>query len=104
MTIEQANNMLDDISWSYGGESITTDDIVECRKICHEALEKQIPKKIETQTEDDREFIDYICPCCRTTLQQLIKSCYSQRYFKNTVYKYKYCLHCGQALDWSDAE
>ena len=33
MTNEKANNMLDDISWSYGGESITTDDIVECRKI-----------------------------------------------------------------------
>lgn len=40
MTFREANNMIDDISWFYGGESITTDDIVECREICHKALEK----------------------------------------------------------------
>ena len=45
MTFREANNMIDDISWFYGGESITTDDIVECREICHKALEKQTPKK-----------------------------------------------------------
>lgn len=58
MTNEKANNMLDDISWSYGGESITTDDIVECRKICHEALEKQIPKKPYSDNDNGRRKIE----------------------------------------------
>lgn len=45
MTYEEANYMIDDITWSYGGKSITKDNIIECRKTCHKALEKQIPKK-----------------------------------------------------------
>lgn len=69
-----------------------------------EVVEKQIPKKVIEQTEEDREFIDFICPFCKTTLQQKIKSCFSQRFLKNTIYKYSFCLHCGQALDWSDTE
>ena len=63
------------------------------------ALEKQIPKKVIKQTEDDREFIDYICPNCKTTLQQKYKQAK-----RMTIYKYKHCIECGQALDWSDRE
>lgn len=77
--------------------------ILSAEKIM-EAVEKQIPKKVIEQTEEEREFIDFICPFCKTTLQQKIKTCFSQRYFKNTIYKYRFCLHCGQALDWSDTE
>ena len=63
------------------------------------ALEKQIPKHIEEQTEDDRKFIDYVCPNCKTTLQQKMKGA-----TRTTIYKYKHCIFCGQALDWSDSE
>lgn len=61
------------------------------------ALEKQIPQKVIGQTEDDREFIDYVCPNCKTTLQQKNKQAK-----RITIYKYKHCIECGQALDWSD--
>lgn len=71
----------------------------EVEKIVVRALERQIPKHIEEQTEDDREFIDYICPSCKTTLQQKMKQAKRQ-----TVYKYKHCIECGQALDWEEAE
>lgn len=63
------------------------------------ALEKQIPKKVDMQTEDDREFIDYVCPCCKTTLQQKMKGAK-----RVTIHKSKCCDKCGQALDWSDTE
>ena len=63
------------------------------------ALDKQIPKHIEEQTEKDREFIDYVCPNCKTTLQQKMKGA-----TRTTIYKYKHCIFCGQALDWSDTE
>lgn len=101
MTNEKANNMLDDISWSYGGESITTDDIVECRKICHEALEKQIPKKateeetnrgIDISGEYDIDF-DLCCPVCGAVVGTYEAGV--NEYFEN------YCSNCGQAIDVS---
>lgn len=58
-----------------------------------EALEKQIPKKVEEFMEREEEFssfykLDFMCPsCCNATICQ--------------PYKPKYCKHCGQALDWS---
>ncbi|MBR2180535.1 MAG: hypothetical protein IJ949_01450 [Oscillospiraceae bacterium] len=61
------------------------------------ALDMQIPKRIEQQTEEDREFIDYVCPNCKTTLQQKMKGA-----TRTTIYKYKHCIFCGQSLDWSD--
>ncbi len=64
-----------------------------------QALDKQIPKHIEEWTEDDREFIDYVCPNCKTTLQQKMKGA-----TRTTIYKYKNCIFCGQALDWSDTK
>lgn len=59
------------------------------------ALEKEIPKRIKEQTEDDRQFIDYVCPNCKNTLQQKMKGA-----TRTTIYKYKYCHYCGQALEW----
>ena len=64
-----------------------------------EAVEKQKPKKVDVQTEDDREFIDYVCPYCKTTLQQKMKIAK-----RTTIHKSKHCDECGQALDWSDTE
>lgn len=61
-------------------------------------IEKQIPQKVIEQTEDDREFIDYVCPCCKTTLQQKMKCAK-----RITIHKAKCCNECGQALDWSDS-
>lgn len=67
--------------------------------IVQKATEKQIPKHIEEQTKDDRGFIDYVCPNCKTTLQQKMKGA-----TQTTIYKYEHCIFCGQALDWSDKE
>lgn len=68
----------------------------DCYKNLVKALEKQTPTHIEEQTEEDREFIDYVCPNCKTTLQQKMKGA-----TRTTIYKYKHCIFCGQSLDWS---
>ena len=100
MTLEETITMLElaiaEVEWNYPL------DISIALETAIEALNKQIAKKIIEQTEEDREFIDYICPNCKTTLQQKMKSCFAQRFHKTTVYKYRYCLHCGQALWWGD--
>lgn len=107
MTPQEAIKNIDDILDSpyLYDESIdyqlTTDDI-ECLEMAKEVLEKQIPKKVIHETEDDREFEDFICPCCKVTLQQRFKM--KRRYFSSTIYKYKHCPDCSQALDWSDEE
>lgn len=71
----------------------------QCIELCKKSLEKQIPKKIIENTETDREFIDYVCPNCKITLQQKMKQAKLI-----TIYKYKHCIECGQALDWGDCE
>jgi uncharacterized protein YcgI (DUF1989 family) len=64
----------------------------------HNALEKQIKKKVIVETEDDREYIDFICPYCENTIEQARKG---QKY---NLYKPKYHDNCGQALDWSETK
>lgn len=74
---------------------LTTDD-VEWLETAKDALQKQVPISIIEETEDDREFIDYVCPNCKTALQQKHKQAR-----QTTIYKYKHCIECGQALKWS---
>ena len=74
-------------------------DGIEAIQIAIQALEKQIPKKIEIRkaTNDDieSELRDFItvkgricrCPSCRCCIH---------------ISKLKYCWECGQKIDWSD--
>ena len=57
-------------------------------EIAVEALEKQIPKELSTVIKEanGREFKFYYCSSCYVNIES----------------KYKYCLNCGQKLDWSD--
>lgn len=74
-------------------------DNQELHKMIDLAVEKQIPKKIIENTETDRVFIDYVCPNCNTILQQKMKQAK-----RKTIYKYKHCIDCGQALLWESEE
>lgn len=94
MTVERAMEILDP---THREHYDSIDVVNEACRMGMKALEKQMPKHIEEQTEDDREFIDYVCPNCKTTLQQKLKGA-----TRTTIYKYKHCIFCGQALDWSD--
>lgn len=77
----KANLPLHDDKW--------TDEDKEHITTVMEALEKQIPKKVE--------FVDggnaLLCPCCKYDLM----GCEV-----DPVHDPYYCLECGQALDWSE--
>lgn len=61
---------------------------LELKIVLSKALEKQIPKKSKILEERyTRNFI-FGCPNCN----EFVK------------FNQKYCVHCGQALDWSEAE
>lgn len=61
------------------------------------ALKKQYPQKIILNSEDDREYEDFICPNCKDILQQRIIGSKQA-----TIKHFAYCYTCGQALDWRD--
>ena len=96
MTYKEANNIIDDITWTYNGQSITPEMIDECRHKCHEVLERQIPKTPRISVcgnmapYGDFLFIDddweYMCPSC--------KNC-------EIDYPDNRCVSCGQVLDWT---
>ena len=64
----------------------------ECIKLCKFALEKQIPKKVKNIYTEDTTYRDETAKfgscCCGSEVQQGMK----------------FCMKCGQALDWSDTE
>lgn len=64
--------------YSYNEQAIEINDLVIL------ALEKQIPKKPNCKKYTN----DIKCPVCNTFV---------------LIYN-KYCIECGQALDWSDSE
>ena len=90
MTEERAIEILNpdaDVVWkAYDGK-----DMERCNEACRiacAAIAKQIPKK--------PDFVDYDCnyfecPCCKNAI-----------YSSSNLADHKFCLECGQALDWSD--
>lgn len=54
---------------------------------------------VRIETEDDREFRDYCCPCCGVTISQEYKGPVKLR---PGLYRPKWCADCGQALLWPE--
>ena len=50
--------------------------------MCIDALEKQIPKKLHKYANGTEH-----CACCD---------------YDNTTLRFKYCIECGQSLDWGE--
>lgn len=65
-------------------------------KLAIEALEKQIPKKIEC-VEDKHMF----CPICGEILCYKWEK-YSDKLNTHLFEEFKYCWNCGHRLDWSE--
>ncbi len=90
--IEKINEVLDS-EYHYDetlGYQLTSDDFEWLEK-AKQALEKQIPKKLDGKDEDD-----LVCGCHR---------CYEvNALWKMNGDRNGYCGNCGQALDWSDTE
>lgn len=86
MTYEEAVGVLTSRAIAFGRASgKSTLECIRIEAICKtiEALEKQIPKK---------PYDTVHCPLCKIEVElQPID-----------VEQVTYCLHCGQAIDWSD--
>lgn len=83
----------------YAGDGTPDGNLMLALDMGIAALERQKQEKIIIVNEDGRQFEDYVCPQCKGTLQQKNKDAK-----RITIYKYKHCLYCGQALDWSDTD
>jgi rRNA maturation endonuclease Nob1 len=69
----------------------------ELMNITVDALEKQIPKKVEIEVVEDfdestGEHYKWRFPKCSVCGEHI------------GLKMHKYCAYCGQALDWSDTE
>ena len=66
----------------------------ENAKIAIEALEKQLPKRVDFE-EDVAENMCVECPSCGSFLGYRV-DCLDENY------QFDNCKHCGQRLDWSE--
>ena len=95
----------------YRIEKLLDTDIVRQDKVALNLLEQVLydiqhvptltppnePLSVLVNDEPDREYIDYICPRCKSIISQRRRG---QR--METVYKCKFHDNCGQRVDWSD--
>ena len=81
-------NSMGDISYHHHRKA---ENQKELMNITVDALEKQMPKK---PIEDGYYDLPCACPNCGSNVANEA----------DNDYQFKYCYHCGQALDWSDTE
>ena len=62
-------------------------------------IQQNGPLSVLVNDEPDREYIDYICPRCKSIISQRRRG---QR--METVYKCKFHDNCGQRVDWSNPQ
>lgn len=67
---------------------------IEHAKAAIEALEKQLPKRVDFE-EDVAENMCVECPSCGSFLGYRV-DCLDENY------QFDNCKHCGQRLDWSE--
>ena len=57
------------------------------------------PLSVLVKDEPDREYIDYICPRCKSIISQRRRG-----QSMSMVYQCKYHDNCGQRVDWSNPQ
>lgn len=87
--INQINSALQHLSKITENEAYS-DYFQDVCKIAVKALEKQIPKKPRL---NDSDYAYFECDSCGTAIA-----------YSFEPEEHKYCLHCGQALDWGQEE
>ena len=73
----------------FNGQEAKIKAVEEACLLACEALEKQIPKKPTMGKYGHTE-----CACCGWIVES----------FCGNLEQYPFCPHCGQAIDWRDAE
>lgn len=70
------------------------EDTNKALHIVQKLVDKSTPQKPIPEGQDDMDYI--LCPACRNPVGVV-----DDIYGENSLYKF--CYHCGQALDWSDS-
>ena len=81
------------------GEAIPADVVIEDIRSMPTLTPPSEPLSVLVNDEPDREYIDYICPRCKSIISQRRRG---QR--METVYKCKFHDNCGQRVDWSNPQ
>jgi hypothetical protein len=82
--------------FKYGiSHDIFSEPVTSYAKMAVEALEKQIPKKVVCEGDDENDWVH--CPCCDEILG-INESVYDA--FYDNDWKSIYCHKCGQSLTW----
>lgn len=82
--------------FKYGiSHDIFDEPVTSYAKMAVEALEKQIPKKVVCEGDDESDWVH--CPCCDEILG-INESVYDA--FCDNNYEHIYCHKCGQSLTW----
>jgi len=69
------------------------DGFDKAEEVHKQAIEKQIPKKPEMQTDSNTDKDFYVCPTCGGVIGRL-SDCEDEHY------RQAYCAGCGQAIEW----
>lgn len=94
MTLQEAINIIEDVTWQDNGRHYGK--IVPAREIAISTLEKQIPIKV---THEATLYKCCTCPNCKNVVDE-----FTEFMGNRCRVTPAYCKYCGQALDWSDTE
>ena len=89
MTYEEAIKNINALNAVCGQKDLYDAEFESALALAIEALEKQIPKKPTMGKYGHTE-----CACCGWVVES----------FCGDLEQYPFCPHCGQAIDWRDAE
>lgn len=70
-------------------------DVKDMAMVAIKALEKQIPKKVVCDGDDESDYV--YCPCCNEIIGS---NEFVWGYFYDRDWKPVYCQECGQAMIW----
>lgn len=74
---------------------IFSEPVTSYAKIAVKALEKQTPKKVVCDGDDESDWV--YCPCCHEPIGSN-EFVYDDFYYRN--WKPMHCQECGQAMIW----
>lgn len=90
MDIDKALDILKRLRIALATANVDGDRVLDPLSIAIEAPEKQIPKK-PSEVEEDLRYFE--CGNCNGVI-----------YSGSEMENHKYCLNCGQKIDWSKEE
>lgn len=82
--------------YKYGiSHDIFSEPVTSYAKMAVEALEKQIPKKVVCEGDDESDYV--YCPCCNACIGSN-EFVWEDFYYRE--YRPMHCQECGQAMIW----